>query len=179
MGVVQRSVRGRIEDLRSVRTTPRLLLSIPCAADVIALFRFLGDRDAMRYTHVVDDLASCRHLVETHESQRETVGCAPWVVRERETGEIVGWGGLYEDPFDRGWGIELAFFFAPRAWGRGLATELAEVALSIARDELGLAKVSAFAHPENARSHSVLRKAGFREQRFIPHMTRHLYERSL
>jgi hypothetical protein len=67
MGVVQRSVRGRMEDLRSVRTTPRLLLSIPCAADVIALFRFLGDRDAMRYTHVVDDLASCRHLVETHE----------------------------------------------------------------------------------------------------------------
>ncbi len=179
MAALRQPVPSRTEDIRKARVTERLLLSIPRAADAAALFGFLGDGEAMRYTHVVEDLASCRHLIETHESQREIVGCAPWVIRELATGEIVGWGGLYEDPFDRGWGIELAYFFAPKAWGRGLATELAEVALSVARDELGLAKVRAFAHPENVRSQNVLRKTGFRQQRIIPHMVRYLYERIL
>jgi ribosomal-protein-alanine N-acetyltransferase len=28
---------------------------------------------------------------------------------------IVGWGGLYDDPFDSGWGVEVGYFFHPSA----------------------------------------------------------------
>jgi [ribosomal protein S5]-alanine N-acetyltransferase len=138
----------------------------------------MGDGVAMQYTHIVNSLEACEHHVMTHEGQRAKIGCAPWVIREWQEphAPIVGWGGLYDDPFDPGWGIELAYYFAPEAWGRGLASELAEASLTIAREELGLDKVSAFAHPDNVASRRVLIKAGFSEQRFVPEMTRHLYE---
>jgi [ribosomal protein S5]-alanine N-acetyltransferase len=85
-------------------------------------------------------------------------------------------GGLYDDPFDKGWGIELAYRFAPTAWGKGYATELALSSLAFARDELHLDTVIAFSHPENAASHNVLQKAGFARQKFLPEMNRFLYE---
>jgi RimJ/RimL family protein N-acetyltransferase len=36
---------------------------------------------------------------------------------------IVGWGGLYNHPFDPGWGMEIAYFFHPDVWGQGYATD--------------------------------------------------------
>ncbi len=158
------------------RITARLILSAPAKTDAPTLFSFLGDPAAMRYTHIAASLEDCAQRILTHEAQRQSVGCAPWTVRERQSGDIIGWGGLYEDPFDKGWGVELAYFFAPQAWGRGFASELAGASLALARDELLLAQVRAFAHPENYASDNVLRKAGFLKQRFIPHMNRFLYE---
>jgi [ribosomal protein S5]-alanine N-acetyltransferase len=158
--------------------TARLLLSEPRSSDIAPLFRFMGDRMAMQFTQAINSLQACEHHVMTHEAQRAKIGCAPWVVREwqEQHAPIVGWGGLYDDPFDPGWGIELAYYFAPEAWGRGLATELAEASLTIARDALTLAKVTAFAHPDNLASRRVLSKAGFIERRFVPEMTRYLFE---
>jgi [ribosomal protein S5]-alanine N-acetyltransferase len=158
------------------RTTSRLQLDTPRCDDVAALFQFFGDASAMRFTQVSDNLDRCAALIDAHEQQRAVKGCAPWVIRERERKRIVGWGGLYEDPFDEGWGIELAYRFAPVAWGKGYATELAIYCLAVARDELRLSTVIAFSHPENSASHSVLRKAGFEEKKFLPEMNRHLFE---
>jgi [ribosomal protein S5]-alanine N-acetyltransferase len=165
-----------VEANGNIRTT-RLLLSEPKPGDIAPLFRFMGDEVTMQYTHVVNSLVACEHHIMTHEAQRAKIGCAPWVIRvwREQDAPIVGWGGLYDDPFDPGWGIELAYYFAPEVWGRGLASELAEASLAMARDELSLSKVSAFAHPDNLASRRVLIKAGFSEQRFVPEMTRYLY----
>jgi RimJ/RimL family protein N-acetyltransferase len=100
-------------------------------------------------------------------------------VRAKADGEIIGFGGLYDDPFDRGWGIEVGYAFAARAWGNGYATELTQFCLALARNQLGARLVRAFAHPDNAASRRVLKKAGFREQRFVLEMNRHLYEHQL
>lgn len=135
----------------------------------------MGDPAAMRFTHVQPDLRACRRHIAVHERQRRRVGCAPWAVVEKATGAIIGWGGLYDDPFEPGWGIEVAYLFAPSAWGRGYATELVRCCLEIARTELRLGSVAAFAHPENAASRRVLEKAGFMPERFVPDMERYLY----
>ena len=55
-------------------------------------------------------------------------------------------------------GLELVYFLAPEAQGRGLGTEL--VAALVAR---GAGRLMATVHPDNERSMKVLRKAGFRE----------------
>jgi RimJ/RimL family protein N-acetyltransferase len=139
----------------------------------------MGDRQAMQFTHVQPDLRTCRRHVAAHERQRHRLGYAPWTIIEKASSEIVGWGGLYNDPFDPGWGIEVAYLFAPAAWGHGHATELVRCCLHIAETRLWLGSVVTFAHPENAASRRVLEKVGFLEQEFLPVMHRYLYRRWL
>ncbi len=91
---------------------------------------------------------------------------------------VVGWGGLYDDPFDPGWGIEVGYFFHPPVWGQGLATELVRASVEIADNALNLPMVSAFAHRENIGSQRVLEKNGFQLVRFVPEMERLLYQRA-
>lgn len=163
--------------LTSQIQTARLNLRPPRLADVPALFAFLGDPAAMRYTHVDENLRGCRRRIALHERRRRRDGCAPWTVVDKGDGRIVGWGGLYEDPFDPGWGPEVGYAFHPDVWGRGYATELVAAALSIADDALALSLVKAFASPDNGASRRVLEKSGFREERFIPEMGRLLFHR--
>jgi ribosomal-protein-alanine N-acetyltransferase len=84
---------------------------------------------------------------------------------------------LYDDPFDPGWGPELAFFFHPRAWGQGYGAELSLAALDVADTKIGLPLVSAFAHPNNVASQKLLQKVGFQPERHVESMNRILYRR--
>lgn len=152
-----------------------------CAArhtDVPDLFSFLGNASAMAFTHVDHSLQDCRRRVMVHEYFRRRDGCAPWVVRESVTNRIIGWGGLYQDPFDPGWGFEVGYFFHPEVWGKGYASQLVAAALSVADNELKLPEVYAMAHPENRGSQRVLEKAGFNFAKPLPERTRLLYCRS-
>lgn len=155
--------------------TARLVLRRPRLADVPSLFEFLGDAEAMRYTHAATSLRECRRRVAVHEWRRRRDGYAPWTIVADN--RIIGWGGLYDDPFDPGWGVEVGYFFHPAAWGQGYATELMEACTSLADDVLQLSQVRAFARLENVASRRVLEKAGFEVVRFVPEMERFLYRR--
>jgi ribosomal-protein-alanine N-acetyltransferase len=159
--------------------TDRLVLRRPRLSDAPELLAFLGDADAMRYTFRLASLPECRRHIAGHECQRRKRGFGPWTVRRKADERIIGFGGLYDDPFDPGWGPEVGYHFAPSAWGHGYATELTRHCLEVARDRLGLAEVRAFAHPDNTASRRVLEKSGFVEQRFVPEMSRYLYAKSL
>lgn len=157
--------------------TKRLTLSKPRLADAPYLFEFLGNPRAMIHTHCDKSLVHCRRRIAVHEWKRRINGYAPWVIRERNAPKPIGWGGLYDDPFDPGWGIELAYYFHPACWGKGYGTELAEAALDVADNDLAVQLVSAFAHPDNTASNRLLEKVGFRWQRYLPDMDRNLYHR--
>lgn len=157
--------------------TSRLILRRPILTDVPRLFAFLGDVDAMRFTHADASLRACRRRIAIHEWQHRRNGYAPWTVVTKADARIIGWGGLYDDPFDPGWGVEVGYYFDSAAWGHGFATELVAAAVSLADDILRLPEVRAFARPENAGSRRVLEKAGFVVERFIPEMERFLYRR--
>jgi ribosomal-protein-alanine N-acetyltransferase len=158
--------------------TDRLMIRRPVLADVPMLFEFLGDTEAMRHTHAVASPRECRRRVAVHEWYRRRNGYAPWTILTKDDGQIIGWGGLYDDPFDPGWGVEIAYFFHPKVWGRGYATELTSACVSVADDVLHLPEVSAFARPENIGSRRVLEKNGFEVARFVPEMERLLYRRA-
>ncbi|MDP2696704.1 GNAT family N-acetyltransferase [Thalassospira sp.] len=157
--------------------TPRLLLSPPVRADIPDLYTFLGDPDAMQFTHHDPNFIACRKRVMVHEWFRRRDGFAPWVVRERKNGRIVGWGGLYTDPFDPGWGPELGYFLNPDVRKRGLGGELAETALNIAIMLPNLQVLGAFAHPDNQPSRKLLTRLGFSEVGFIAKMNRVHFQR--
>jgi len=157
--------------------TPRLILRRPRLADVTALFEFLGNAEAMQHTHTDATLRECRRRVAVHEWHRRQNGYAPWTIIARVDGRIIGWGGLYDDPFDPGWGVEVAYFFHQAAWGQGYASEMVAACMTIADQALRLPEVKAFTHPANGGSRRVLAKAGFEIVRFLPEMNRVLYRR--
>lgn len=160
-----------------VLETPRLLLRPPRSSDMDALYAFLGNPVAMRFTHHHGSLRECRRRLAAFEWQRRRTGYAAWAVVTRADQTVVGWGGLYDDPFDTGWGAELGYAFHPAVWGQGYATELAHACLDWADRALTLPGVCAFTHPDNAASARVLHKAGFRPVRLIAGMNRILHRR--
>ena len=155
--------------------TARLKLRPPRLTDAAALFDFLGDATAMRYTTPRASLRDCCRYLAAHERQRRRVGCAPWVIIEKQAGATVGFGGLYEDPFDPGWGIEVGYFLAPSVGGKGYATELTLFCVALAKQQARWPMLRAFAHAENIASQRVLLKSGFQQERFVPEMERFLY----
>jgi RimJ/RimL family protein N-acetyltransferase len=159
--------------------TARLILRPPRLADAPLLFEFLGDRSAMRYTLAQPSIRDCRRYLAAHERQRRRVGFAPWVISTKETGAVIGFGGLYDDPFDRAWGVEIGYFFASIAWGKGYATELTLFCIGLMQQQTRWETLCAFAHPQNIASQKVLLKAGFRQERFVPDMNRVLYRHDL
>jgi len=158
--------------------TARLALRRPILADAPALFEFLGDADAMRHTHVDASLRQCRRRIAVHERRRRSDGYAPWTVLAKADHRIIGWGGLYNDPFEPGWGVEIGYHFHPSAWRQGYATELAMACTTMADHVLKLPAVSAFASPENVGSRRILEQAGFEIVRIVPGMERILYRRT-
>jgi RimJ/RimL family protein N-acetyltransferase len=65
----------------------------------------------------------------------------------------------------RGPEVEIGYRLAPRAWGRGVATEAAGAALRWAMHEAsgpGLGRLIGVCHPENTPSQRVLEKIGMR-----------------
>ncbi|MDG4718250.1 MULTISPECIES: GNAT family N-acetyltransferase [Thalassospira] len=150
----------------------RLLCSPVKVADIGDLFAFLGDASAMQFTHCDQTITDCQARVMAFEARRETDGFAPWVVRLHENQRIIGWGGLYIDPFDPDWGPEIGYFFHPDVWGQGLASELAGLAIDYARTQTALTTLTAFAHPENASSAKLLTKLGFSHVGFVRNMRR-------
>ncbi|MFC4172317.1 GNAT family N-acetyltransferase [Microvirga sp. GCM10011540] len=157
--------------------TEHLLLRRPKLADVPALFAFLGDPQAMRFTHCDRTLRQCRRRIAVHEWFRRRDGFAPWTIVTKREGRLVGWGGLYNDPFEPGWGVEVGYYFHPDVWGRGYAGELTAACTHVADRTLALPEIKAFAHPENIGSRRVLEKAGFEVVRFVPEMERFLFRR--
>ncbi|WP_354342320.1 GNAT family N-acetyltransferase [Phyllobacterium ifriqiyense] len=164
---------------RALIETARLILRKPKLSDVPHLFEFLGDPVAMQYTHVDASLRECRQRTAMHEWQRRIDGYAPWTIISKDSNQIIGWGGLYDDPFDPGWGVELGYYFHSDAWGQGYGSELASAAMEEADQKLKLPKVGAFARPENKASRRLLERAGFKVIRFVPEMERFFFERSI
>ena len=56
--------------------------------------------------------------------------------------------------------IEVGYRLAPKAWGRGYATEGARAVVGYGFRELGLARIIGLTHPDNVASQRVLTKAG-------------------
>lgn len=141
--------------------TRRLLLRAPRAADVDALFEIQGDPAAMRFSYCAPSREDTARYLQAYAARFDEDGFAPWTVACRDDERVVGWGGLNRDPKAPHWGTEVAYFFHPDCWGRGLATELVTAALAHAFGELGLSEVGAFTMPANRASARVLEKTGF------------------
>ncbi len=96
-------------------------------------------------------------------------GFGLWLLRDKETDAVVGWGGLqwtYVAELDE---VEAAWAISPDRWRQGLATELAQASIETAFGPLGLSEIIAFTLPHNLGSRRVMEKTGFVYERDIVH----------
>ncbi len=114
--------------------------------------------DAGRFS---EDVEESRRRLERLMEHQERHGFSLWAVTDREAGAVMGDCGLILYAHE-GLEIELGFRLAKAYWGRGYATEAARAWVAHGFDVLGLDRIVAATHPENAASQRVLEKVGMR-----------------
>jgi RimJ/RimL family protein N-acetyltransferase len=150
--------------MSDVGSTERLLLRPPRRADqgsYLSLFLDPAVGEWLRRSPT-EPLSETRILGMLSADERHwgEYGFGPWLLEERESGAIVGRGGLRWTELEDGWVVELPWAVASGCWGRGFATEAARAAVEQAGG-LKLPEVIALIVPGNARSRRVAEKVGF------------------
>ena len=94
-------------------------------------------------------------------------GVGLWAVEMKKTSTFVGRAGLLSRSIDGVPEVEVSYVLDPRFWGRGLATEMAHAAVSVARHRLGAKRIIALIQPANARSIRVAERLGLALERDV------------
>jgi [ribosomal protein S5]-alanine N-acetyltransferase len=145
--------------------TNRLVVRPFEEADTQAAFEWFGDPVVMRFVPGGHDLSveQTETRIANYRTHQAAHGFSKWVIVERASLRPIGDSGLLVlDEY--GW-IDLGFRLERSSWGLGFATEAAAAWVRRAFENLQLARVGAFTHPENGASIRVLEKVGFRSQR--------------
>lgn len=90
----------------------------------------------------------------------EIEGVDKWMAYDRQTGELLGRGGLSRTELDGQARLEISWTVRSDRWGNGYATELGRAGLAFAFDELGGDAVIAVTEPHNRRSRAVMERIG-------------------
>ena len=150
-------------------TTDRLILRAFTEQDVDALHHVLSDPEVNRYFPRTEPPSreQVEKIIARQLAHWEEHGCGWWAVLWRESQELIGWCGLQFLPeFGE---TEVAYLLSQPYWGKGLATEAAQAAAQFGFQTLGLERLVAIAHVENAASQRVIEKLGmsFVEQLYL------------
>ena len=93
----------------------------------------------------------------------ETHGVGVWMLRERESGRMIGRAVVRHLDVHGADELEIGYAFIEEFWGRGLGTEIARACVGICRRALGRTSCVALIDPRNDASRHVLEKAGLRD----------------
>jgi ribosomal-protein-alanine N-acetyltransferase len=106
-------------------------------------------------------------------------GFGIWMLRDPDSGTLIGRAGLRHIRVEQTDEVELAYVLLPEWWGRGLGTTAARACVTIGREWVGLPSVVALVLPDNRRSRRVLMKAALLHERDVIHTgRRHLLYRT-
>ena len=140
----------------------RLLLIPLESADWIAFRPIATDAAVMRY--ITGGVPwTDEKIIEFVERQRRHYserGFCLWKMILKADGRLAGFCGL--QPLDDLPGVEIGWWLAQDLWGRGLATEAAQMALADGFERVGLERIVAVAIRENGASLRVMKKLGMK-----------------
>lgn len=145
--------------------TARLRLSRPVPGDLDAVHAINADPRVWRHFPSLrhDDLATTETMMQRWERSWDEAGLGSWVVRLRETGEVIGNGGCTAIGADAEGGAlwNVGYRIAADHHGRGYATELARAGVARAREIDAERPLIAFLVEHNRASAHVAEKLGF------------------
>ncbi len=144
--------------------TDRLRIRPWVAGDAAAAFRIFSDPRVTRYTGGSGPQSESwmRDRILERQERYALRGWGMWAVTERESGSLVGNVGFA--PLEGHPEIEIAYHYAPSAWGRGYATEAGTAALAYLTHRFAFPRILGLTFPANTASTHVLEKLGFRRE---------------
>lgn len=139
------------------------MLRLPQASDFEGYCELYGDEEAARHIGGALTRAAAWRKFLQMPGAWAIQGYAMFSVVDKATGEWLGQLGPWQP---QGWpGTEVGWSFRRAAWGRGYATEAAEVAIDWAFETLGWDEVIHCIDPENTASSRVAERLGSRKLR--------------
>jgi RimJ/RimL family protein N-acetyltransferase len=147
--------------MEPILLTERLVLAPHDESDVDFMVALNADPDVGKFIGEAPlDAQRARQLVHVLQRQLEERQMARLVVLDRSTGQRLGWCGLKW--MESLGAADLGYRFFKNQWGKGYATEASRACLRHGFEDLGLPRIVAEAHRDNARSLRVLEKLGFK-----------------
>jgi ribosomal-protein-alanine N-acetyltransferase len=114
--------------------------------------------------------ADLEAILARHTEHWERNGFGLWLLRARDTGLVVGRGGLLRQRIEGRDEVEAGWAIVPDRWGQGLATELALASVAVAWERLRLGELISFTLTTNIASRRVMEKAGFSYEHDFDHI---------
>jgi RimJ/RimL family protein N-acetyltransferase len=108
-------------------------------------------------------------LLDWHLQHWDQYGFGYYVFEEKNSGSLIGRGGLQYCQIDGRKEVEIAYAFMPEYWGKGIATRIVQKLIELGFHELQLNTIVGFTLPENKASRRVLEKNGFIFEKEVVH----------
>jgi RimJ/RimL family protein N-acetyltransferase len=146
-----------------IAETAHLIIRPFAASDLEPMTRVFGNVEVMRFGDGVQSAEWVRDWLSRCLESYEQRGYGPWAVVEKDSGETIGYCGLfYFSDINGRPEIEIGYRLARAFWGQGYATEAVTAARDYAFHALGLTRLIAMIDPGNVASIRVAEKAGLR-----------------
>ncbi len=140
--------------------TERLLIRQFTTNDQNNFFQLNGDEQVVRYIRPVKTFdESNQRLQEIIETYDKTPLLGGWAVELKSTDIFIGMMAVF--PIEKSTNIQLGYSLIPKYWGRGYATEIANLGIKHAFNVVKLSTLFATCEVENSASLKVLQKTGF------------------
>lgn len=149
--------------------TERLIIRPFTEADLPRLIEMRSDPEVNKYlggTRLQNPEAIGRRM-KVYMASQEKFGFSASAVIWKETGEMIGWGGLM--PLDETGEIEIGYGMIREFWGRGVASEIARACVKAGFENHGLERIVALAIPGNTGSTRVMEKLGMKYEKTAEH----------
>jgi RimJ/RimL family protein N-acetyltransferase len=122
---------------------------------------FFTDAEATRFLFPENDPGTFAEAWMQRQIRRyDKTGTGLSAIELRETGELIGQGGLILQFVQGIPKLEIGYHFIRRFWGQGYATEAAIASRDFAFENDLAETVVSLIHPENLRSQAVAKKSG-------------------
>ena len=145
--------------------TSRLRIRPFRPADAPAVYAHCRDPELSRYTtwehHAT--VATAEGFIRSELARDPRTRAATWAIADPATDVVMGAIGFYQVEREAARG-EFGFWLGRAHWGQGLATEAARAMVAHGFGALGLVRVQAVCHVDNAASARVLAKAGLERE---------------
>jgi ribosomal-protein-alanine N-acetyltransferase len=138
--------------------TTRCRLREMTSDDAVAVFQLNQHPDIFRFTTdpPFESAAAAKKFIESYDAYKRS-GYGRWAVELKSTNDFIGWCGLKYHPEENE--VDVGYRFLPEYWGFGYAAETGKACIDYGFG-IGLNRIVARIHKENARSVKVAIKMG-------------------
>ncbi len=153
--------------------TSRLILQDMLPEHANGLFAM--DSDPLVHTYLgnnpVNDIQHVYDYIDNIQKQYQRNGIGRWTVIEKQSGDVIGWGGLkFID--DRTYNNRTHFYdigyrLGSKFWGKGYATEIAAASRDHAFNTIKVKTLIGLANIDNLASRAVLLKTGLKFKEYF------------